>query len=122
MKKLAILLSLLFIFICSCGMPIESSSSVSYDLSGNWKYDYDYQEEKVTQYWYFGYNTFSNTEGRGYDSGDNFKFSVTEENGNHVVTISWDKLEAFVEYEYEIKDNTLYLYQYGELVKILEKA
>ena len=122
MKKLAILLSLLFIFICSCSMPIESSSSVSYDLSGNWKYEFDYQEEKITQYWYFGYDTFSNTEGQGYDSADNFRFSVTEENGNHVVTISWDRLEAFVEYEYEIKDNTLYLYRHGELVKTLEKA
>ena len=113
MKKLAILLSLLFIFICSCSKPIESSSSVYYDLSGNWKYDYDYQEGRVTQYWYFGYDTFSNTEGRGYDS---------EDNGNHVVTISWDKSDAFIEYEYEIKDNTLYLYQHGELVKTLEKA
>lgn len=124
MKKKLLCLALCIcsiLALCSCAnRNVEKNS---YIIDGTWTAEKDFDGEK--EEWSFNYDnanfTHSTRRGQGYNSEDKFIFDTRLEDGKHIIKIDYDRLDAFVEWEYKVEDNTLYLMKDGQIYYVLEK-
>lgn len=109
--------------LCSCtNRNVEKDS---YIIDGTWIAEKEFDGETYKEEWSFDYDninfTHSTRRGKGYNSEDTFNFDTRLEDGKHIIKIDYDRLDAFVEWEYKVEDNTLYLMKDGQVHYTLEK-
>lgn len=109
--------------LCSCtNRNVEKDS---YNIDGTWIAEKEFDGEIYNEEWSFDYDninfTHSTRRGQGYNSEDKFNFETRLEDGKHIIKIDYDRLDAFVEWEYKVEDNTLYLMKDGQVHYTLEK-
>lgn len=109
--------------LCSCtNRNVEKDS---YNIDGTWIAEKEFDGEIYNEGWSFDYDninfTHSTRRGQGYNSEDKFNFETRLEDGKHIIKIDYDRLDAFVEWEYKVEDNTLYLMKDGQVHYTLEK-
>ena len=126
MKKKLLCLALCacsILTLCSCvNRNVEKDS---YIIDGTWIAEREFDGETYKEEWSFDYDninfTHSTRRGQGYNSEDKFNFDTKLEDGKHILKIDYDRLDAFVEWEYKVEDNTLYLMKDGQIYYTLEK-
>ena len=109
--------------LCSCtNRNVEKDS---YNIDGTLIAEKEFDVETYNEEWSFDYDninfTHSTRRGKGYNSEDTFNFDTRLEDGKHIIKIDYDRLDAFVEWEYKVEDNTLYLMKDGQVHYTLEK-
>ena len=109
--------------LCSCAN--RNIAKDSYNIDGTWIAEKEFDGETYNEEWSFDYDninfTHSTRRGQGYNSEDKFNFETRLEDGKHIIKIDYDRLDAFVEWEYKVEDNTLYLMKDGQVHYTLEK-